>query len=1091
MQETRIAGLESAQMPAPLIARLLGPPRFAITLAPVDCASKKAVGLFAYLLLTRKAHSRRELAALFWGQRDEIGRASLRAALHRLPAEMSNCLHVDRETIGLAVSAELSVDVDRFEALADADDLESLDTATTLYGDELLKDFEADATPEFDDWLHGERVRLGQRAQNVFERVLGQRADRARKNAAAATSERESALATGLRWVSLMPGAEAAHRWLMRIYVDMGRRDAALAQYELCQRFLAVNHGRAPSRETRELHDSALGGDARAPGHLPAPRAGEQSATADGLERTWIAATSFLGRLEELAELDRLLDDPACRLVTLHGMGGAGKTRLAHAVATQVAARFANAVTWVAVDAAASPDGLPAAIAQALGRELPPHGARADAIAAMLAGQQRLLVLDNLESLLGGRDAAEDAEPLTVVLRILECAPRVRILVTSREVLGLQEEWVYEVRGLAYAPVDAVAASSAAVPAVQLFAERARQAYLGFSLSAEMPHVQRICRIVEGLPLGLELAAAWVRTIPCGDIAEAIEREAATLRSRHRNRPGRHDSLDAVVAYSWNLLGDEQRNALAALGVFVGGFTRDAAERIADAPLRTLSVLVDKALVRRQAEGRYDLHELVRQFALARLEQTQSRRTVVMRRYVDFFAAFLLVAFADSRGPAEAHATARFRTELANLLAAWRGSIDSDRLDIAERIAAPLIALLHTGAMVQMAIAEGERSAEVLKRTSRREIAVSLHMQRGRAAITGGRPDIAERELDAALSLAHEVGQPDMIARCIYYRAAFAYQQGDINAAEAAAEEVLPLANTSTDHEVRCLAHNLRGTLANMASKFDMAESHLRQGLAAAREQGAPSLVATMLCSLAVPLYYRGLFAEAAAMTREAATIFEALGRAATATMVRGNLAALSLAQGDLAAARADAELAVRLSRESGDENELAGSLNTLGDVLLAQRDLARARAVTAESLHVAEAVGSTLHVTEAHYLLAGIEVRDGHRDIAFAHLLSLRDALTRKRLSVRVPMLILATAEWAMSSDEEATRTAADRWLHALGGLDDIDITLRDKARVLQLRLVRPADGNIRADASDCTLGELEAEVTALLAGASRMPPL
>ena len=1076
-------------MPAPLIARLLGPPRFAITLAPVDCASKKAVGLFVYLVLTRKAHSRRELAALFWGQRDEIGRASLRAALHRLPAEMSNCLRVDRETIGLAVSAELSVDVDRFEALADADDLESLDSATTLYGDELLKDFEADATPEFDDWLHAERVRLGQRAQNVFERVLAQRADRARKNAAVATSERESALATGTRWVSLMPGSEAAHRWLMQIYIDMGRRDAALAQYELCQRFLAVNHGRAPSRETRELHDCALGsgaGTARPGGAL---RTDEQSANANDVQRTWIAATSFLGRLEELAELDRLLDDPACRLVTLHGMGGAGKTRLAHAVATQVAGRFANGVAWVAVDSAASPDGLPAAIAHALGRELPPHGARADAIGAMLAGQQRLLVLDNVESLLGGRDAAEDADLVAVVLRILQSAPRVRILTTSREVLGLQEEWVYEVRGLGYAPVDAEAASTMVVPAVQLFAERARQAYLGFSLSAEMPHVLRICRIVEGLPLGLELAAAWVRTIPCGDIAEAIEREAATLRSKHRNRPGRHDSLDAVVAYSWNLLGDEQRNALAALGAFVAGFTREAAERIAEAPLRTLSVLVDKALVRRQAEGRYDLHELVRQFALARLEQMASRRAVVMRRYVDFFAAFLLETFADSRGPEEAHATARFRTELANLLAAWRRSIDFDRLDVAERMAGPLIALLHTGAMVQMALAEGERSAEVLKRTSRPEIAALLHMQRGRAAITGGRPELAQRELDRALSLARQIGEPGMIARCIYYRAAFAYQQGDVAAAEAGAEEMQPLADASADHEVHCLVQNLRGTLANMASKFERAESHLREGLAAAREQGAPSLIATMLCSLAVPLYYRGLFADAAALTREAAAIFEALGRTATATMARGNLAALSLAQGDLAVAQADAELAAHLSRDSGDENELAGSLNTLGDVLLQRGDFARARVVTTESLQVAKRLGSTLHVTEAYYLLAAIEVRDAHRDVALPHLLRLRDALGRKRLAVRVPMLILGAAEWVMSGDEEATRIAAGRWLRALEGRDDIDITLRDKARVLRSEMTVACDEH--AHAADCALEDLEAEVIAFLAHASRRPPV
>lgn len=1070
-------------MAEPLIADLLGHPRLSTAAAPVVCASKKALGLFVFLLLTRRAHSRRELAALLWGQRGETGRASLRAALHRLPPAMGRCLHLDRESIELAAGAHLIVDVERFEALGKVDDLESLELAAALYQDELLKNFEADATPEFDDWLHAERVRLAQLAQKVFDGVLTQRADRARKDAARATSERESALATGRRWVSLMPGSETAHRWLIRLYVDMGRRDAALAQYELCQRFLAVSHGRAPSLETRELYESALGG---AKGHASEPAqvdsAAGSTARHDRLEAVGIAATSFLGRLEELTELDGLLGDPACRLLTLHGIGGAGKTRLAHALATQIAGRFTHGATWVALQAAPSSEALSAAIAHAIGRELPPQGGGADAIAAMLAGQQRLLVLDNFESLLASPDLADGVHPVDVVLKILQSAPHVRIVTTSRDVLGLQEEWVYEVGGLACSTVEARGMSRGLAPAVELFAERARQAYLGFSLSAEMPHVERICNLVEGLPLGLELAAAWVRTIPCGEIAAAIEREAAALRSTHRNRPARHQSLEAVVAYSWNLLADDQRKALAALGVFAGGFTREAAERIADAPLRSLSALVDKALVRRQAEGRYDLHELVRQFALARLQQMQSRRLAATRRYVDFFTELLLAISTDSRGPAEIAATARFRTELPNLLAAWKQAIADGRFDVAERVAAPFIALLHTRAFISTALAEAERAIAVLEKTARGDVVACVRMQWGRAAITAGKPDVARRELDSALSLAREAGKPDTVARCVYYRASFAYQQADLAAAEEAAEEVLALAARSDDPELRCMAHNLRGTLANMRSQFDVAESHLRRGLAAAREYAAPSLIATMLCSLAVPLYYRGQFAEAAAMSKEAVGIFEALGKASTATMLRGNLAAIALAQGDFLGAQAEAELAVQLSRESGDDNELSGTLNTLADILLQQGDRARARAIAEESLRIASAVGFTLSITEAHYLLAVIEAGEGRFDAAFVHLLSLRDALAQKRLAVRIPMLILGAAYWAMSSDEDPEAVLACRWLRALAQLDDIDTTLRDKARVLASRLPAQADRDARAASAKLALEDIETEVIAFL---------
>ena len=935
-------------MTDPLVVRFLGSPQFSVAAAPVACPSKKSLALFAFLLLTGKAHSRHELAVLLWGHRDdEAARTSLRVALHRLPAAMAECLHVDRESIGLAASAAPLVDVAKFQTLARAQDLESLETAATLYQDELLKDFEAAATPEFDDWLHAERVRLGQLAQNVFDGVIARRADRARHDVARATTERESALATGLRWIALMPGSEAGHRWLMRLYIDMGRRDAALAQYELCQRSLAITYGRAPSPETRALQEIALAGGAQP----LAPRAAaEPSRDADVgplLESAAVAATSFVGRLEELAELDRLFADPACRLITLHGLGGAGKTRLAHAFATQAGPRFAQGVSWIALDAVESPDALPRAIAEAMGRDAPLRGDSAALVADMLARQQRLLVLDNFESLLDGNDATSDGDPVAVVLKILQTAPQVRIVVTSREVLGLQEEWVYEVRGLAYA--TEASGAHASIAAVELFAQRARQAYLGFSLSAEMPHVLRICRLVEGLPLGIELAAAWVRTIPCADLAAAIESAAGSLVSAHRNRPHRHQNLEAVVACSWNLLRDEQRDALAGLGIFAGGFTRESAERIAEAPLRTLSALADKSLVRRRAEGRYDLHELVRQFALARLRKTRARHTAVTKRHRDHFAALLLTIAADIRSPAESAADAMLRSELPNMLAAWRRSIESGDLDIVERIAAPMIALLHTRGMVPAALAEAERAIAALGKSGRNDVTAMVRMQWGRAAVTGGKPDIARHELDAALRQARSGGKANVIARCLYYRCALDYQQGNLDAAESTADEALALAADSDDPEVRMLVHNVRGTLANMRSQFDLAEALLRKGLAAARELGAPSAIGGMLCSLGVPLYYQGKLAESATLTLEAARLYEMLGRTATATTIRGNLAAITLAQGELAAAREHADTAVRLSRESGDEDALSSNLATLGDVLFQQGDLALARTVLDE----------------------------------------------------------------------------------------------------------------------------------------------
>ncbi|MEO8751870.1 MAG: BTAD domain-containing putative transcriptional regulator [Casimicrobiaceae bacterium] len=1068
-------------MADPLTVSLLGPPQFALAGTPVPCASKKALALFVYLLLSGKAHARRELAAMFWGRRDEeTARASLRAALHRLPGPMSECLIVDRESVRLAASAAPLVDVARFEALARADDLDRLETAAALYQGELLQDFDADATPEFDDWLHAERMRIAQLAQSVFDGVLARHASRARLDAARATSERESALATALRWVALMPGAEAAHRWLMRIYLDLGQRDAALAQYELCQRFLAVTHGRSPTSETRELHDMALAGSER-PAVLAEPAGPAQVTLALG--HAAVAQTSFVGRLEELAELDQLLADPSCRLLTLHGLGGAGKTRLAHALATQVGRRFAHGVSWVGLEAAEAPDALPMAIAEALGRELPPRGDRAAILAGMLSGQQRLLVLDNVEPLLAGSRDDSDADLRTVVLKILEIAPQVRIVATSREVLGLQEEWVYEVRGLARGAGEQGGAAQGTPPAIELFAQRARQAYLGFSLAAEMPHVLRICEVVEGLPLGLELAAAWVRTVPCGEIAAAIEREAAALTSAYRNRPVRHQSLEAVVAYSWNMLGDEQRNALAGLGLFAGGFTREAAERVAEAPLRMLSVLVDKSLVRRLAGGRYDLHELVRQFALVRLRQMRARHAATDKRHTEFFAALLLQILGDARGPAEVVASSLFRTELANILSAWTRAIAAGRRDVVERMAAPLVMLLITRGLIAIALAEAERGLAALGSNARDDLATSLHMQWGRAAVMSGKPDVAKRELDAALALGRARGRPDVVTRCLYYLGSLAYQQGQLDAADAIAAEALALGADSADPEVRCIVHNLNGSLANMRSRFDIAERHLRIGLDAARENGSPSLIGIMLSSLGVPLYYQGNFAECVALNREAAAIYEALGKLPTAALIHSNIAATLLAQGEAAPAHGHAVTAIRLARDMGEQEALCAALATLADVLLELGRLADARAAALECLEISDSMQRRLQMTEALFLLASIELREGRLECALDRILRLRDLLAERRLDVRVPMLILAAADWVACARADAHWVEARRWLERLRELDDVDATLRERARRLLAREAGNRGQAAYVAATGLTLADLEAEVVAFLA--------
>lgn len=274
------------------------------------------------------------------------------------------------------------------------------------------------------------------------------------------------------------------------------------------------------------------------------------------------------------------------------------------------------------------------------------------------------------------------------------------------------------------------------------------------------------------------------------------------------------------------------------------------------------------------------------------------------------------------------------------------------------------------------------------------------------------------------------------------------------------------------------LAGNAAGTIANISSHFELAEQHMRKALAAARQLGAPSLIGAMLSSLNVPVYYRGGYAEAAALLEEASEIFERIGRNTFAINVRSNLGAVLLAQGRLDEAREHVRVAIRMARDAGDRNQLCGALTTSADILIERREYGEARVDAEEGSLLATAIGNPLFKSEALYLLATLELRDGHLERVLPLLLLLREELTQHRLDVRVPMLVLATAEWILTRGDDATKPRARGWLAALSGLQAIDATLRDKARGL-------LGGDATGD--DRTLAEVESEVKALLDALSR----
>ena len=869
----------------------------------VELGGAKQRALLAELLLrANDAVARDTLVDALWsGDPPPSAVGSLQVYVHGL----RKALGAERiETDGGAYRVRVApgeLDLDRFRAgvvgaraaQTPADAAEALDAALALWHGDALADMPGHA---------GARALEEQRLEAL----------ELRNDAWLELGRHDLALPALEELVAAEPYRERPRAQQVLALYRAGRQADALAAYRAARKVWLDELGIEPTPALRELERAVLRHDPSL--SLPSRTSPET--------RLPIAATPLVGRHLEIAAVTAILRGDA-RLVTLTGPGGTGKTRLALAVANEVARELADGAVFVDLSAVSDPELVLPAIAE--------NGDMRD--------RSLLLVLDNFEQVLGAGPHVSE---------LLASAPGLRILVTSRAPLRLASERVYPVPPL---PLPRAATTGVAElaqnEAVRLFVERAHAADPSFALDAENAvAVARICRFLDGLPLAIELAAARTRLLPPAELADRLEQRPDALGPGPRDVPERHATLVATIEWSHDLLGADERAAFARLGVFAGGCTLEAAESVCGVSIDELASLVDSSLVQRRrspAGPRFAMLETVRRFALDRLDL--SGGDAVRRRHVEWLVDLAETANAEVMSGRDTVAWLdRLEAEHDNLRAALAWLLDSGDAVTALRLASSLRAFWE----FRSHLAEGGRL------------------------------------LDDALAAGADA-PAEVRATAVGVASALAFHRGEFDRARELYAELLELARARGDAEGIARGLSDLGTVAAAIGDLERAAELLQESVDAFQELGEHGRAALALGNLGHVAFQRGDYTRAVEATLEALATERANGDGPRAVVSLYNLGSYALDQGDVDEARRWLGECFPLALELGYREVLAYALTALVMLALAEGDDARGAelAGTTDELLAATAVG-LIPTTREQYDAAKETLRRSLGDEAF-----------------------------------------------------------------------------------------------------------
>lgn len=895
--------------------RLFGPP--AITVDGEDklqVMPVKGFALLAYLCLEGGSQRRERIATLLWADAPQSrSRASLRTLLYDLNKIAPGLLDVERQTVAVAAGHRYAIDLLEARRLIRSDDKEErLDAASHLHGP-FLQGLHLDDAPAFETWLSAARERWRVRGVDLLQQAAGDLLLAGRLQEARGMLQ---------RLLRFQPWHEETHYTLMRLFAAEGDYASALHQYKTLAGVLARELDVLPDARSVDLHNRIRQRRRRPRARLP-----QQPAP-------------FVGRERVTARLQSLLASREHRLLSILGAGGIGKTRLALRLAQRSGHLFLDGVFFVSLAGVGPADPFYAPLALALGLQPINDGDVKRALLEHLRGRELLLILDNVEHLVD--QAAQLAE-------IMQEAPSVQLLVTSRQPLGVSWETRYRIEGL---PVPAEGdARPLAYASTKLFATASQRADPAFDARAHGESIARICRQLGGSPLGIELAAALVGKTSPREIADDLEHNLELLAVSFKDRPPRQRSMRAVFDASWELLDAQERQHLSRLAIFRGGFTREAAYQVARCPGTILRRLVEKSLLS-EDDGRYDFHQLVRRFALERLAETDAAE--MAEKHAAYFASQMSALAAQMVGHSQAAMIDGVGREFANYRAAWDFSLQRRTL--------------HRGGPHQ---GQTDDMSPLLEGLARYFDLTSLFRE----------AEAFMAEAGALLKNADGAAASHFLAAVRVARARFINKQGRFEEALAIVREIA--GNEAYPQETRAAACLEMGWALWHTGRYADAEAPLAQGQPLAMRAEAPLLLANILRNRGIVAWYQSDFEAARRHTQQAYEHHKEIGDLQGMADALNNLALVAGDQGDYLASMDYLQQAIEIKEALGDLNGSAIALGNLGilHTFLGQYD--QAEKALGAAIGLSQKVGNLENLGHSTTNRCGLYVLQGRFDEA------------------------------------------------------------------------------------------------------------